>query len=1456
MIAAQKGSIYLTRPELVNGSGEVIARLDDLEATGLQLLRGAEQVFTLRGRNLVGRITRLPDGTFDVEDYFPARRAGAKPVPYDIRIDGCRVQFVDLTTGVPWTQNLTSKEVRVAGLGPDWVAGATAQVEAAGAIRTRVQYTAGEGLTISGSTESLELAGVLSHFLRTPEARTLGAVRTAVCRRLVAGGPFRIVLAKGKRPDITAHVEAQASGVQYGDYASESMGFSGAIGTEGLTGTMDLSDHGTHATFRGEVVWEGSPEAIGELEVYAPNADALPAWATRFIPKDAGFEDASFSGWVSARSANNYHASGVLSTAAARMARDRLDDVSLRIAADSDRTNIDVHHATYEGATLEGALTIGRHDRSIRGAATAESADLSRLARRFGANGLLGQAEASFLLSGSLDQPQMRFETHGRGTFALPHNHVVSLGDFEASGSLSPTGLDLRQASCDTPYGLVAAHGTIFKHGALDLHVIGRGIQLTEYDPDLNGRANFTARIGGIVGDPIAEGRVEASDLAYQSQLIPAVVADLTIDHSHVEVLDLEGARGTASLSGRGGLDLQTNTLHGTLAVNDIQLAEWLPDEVQGTVDIPRVEISGTISHPLASGEVQGDGILARGIEFDKLSGGLSLDGNMLAVRNLHAQVAGGTLLGSADYDVDERSGQTALSLAGVELKRLPVGGLIPGLDPGIAVTGAATVTANVSVARGNVLSASVGGALSDVVLDQTALGDGAFSVGMRNRVLTGSLNLKKGTQALTLKRMSFDQDGQRWGGDVQASDFPLDEVVRRALPYFNSLPPQGRADLVALNGSLSLTGHIESADQNPTITVSSLRVGHIRSNGQALGDISAQLGLANHRWDIANFTLAGGPAAISFHGSIDEQGETHIDATSDNTIDLSRLSNFDPSLAGLTGTAHIKLAADGPTDSPRVIASLFAEDLFAPAGSSVQIDDKHRFLSISLDNIVIDPRSKSASGITLKGSYSWSGFAGTIQGLVPFEYPFKVPDISPIQARITVDNQNLGALTTNWPIVDAKRTTGSLTGSVVIEGPPDNLVATGAARLTATTVALVHRDDVLKNVEATLTLAPGSLNFRVTAKPSAGGDVSVEGSAPLTDLGGLVRQLRGGHVNDLLDRPFSGRVVLSGARFREQIYAQSTLAGAVTSNLQIGGTARHPSIRGDLSLAAGDAVLNGLPSASTHRASPPINPTFDVSLTAEKPARLRSSTADIYLAGKGSLTGSLEDPKLNLNFTVDKGSVRLPAAVLRLDEGGTVDVDYGVRTPTSASAVVDLEGHTSVTAARFGDTDIERYDITIDMKGDLLQPNGLNLVASSEPPDLNQDRILAILGETDYLETLSTEGKQNSVVQAALLSAVPTLLDPWTSQLAQGLGFDYVTLDYNALEMASVTFGKTLGAGLSFEGSRQISEPLPGYASGYDFRLVYRPRQLGGKLQRVGFYAGADQLNPWKFGLEYSVRF
>jgi hypothetical protein len=240
-------------------------------------------------------------------------------------------------------------------------------------------------------------------------------------------------------------------------------------------------------------------------------------------------------------------------------------------------------------------------------------------------------------------------------------------------------------------------------------------------------------------------------------------------------------------------------------------------------------------------------------------------------------------------------------------------------------------------------------------------------------------------------------------------------------------------------------------------------------------------------------------------------------------------------------------------------------------------------------------------------------------------------------------------------------------------------------------------------------------------------------------------------------------------------------------------------------------------------------------------------------------LTGNLASPNLVSNLEVARGNVRLPNARITIEPGGTLVVTYraGTGGTTVSRVEVDLVGRTQITAQSFTGI-VERYDVTLTIRGDLLAENGLQLTAQSDPNDLSSDKILAILGQGEVFANRPGENfRADRQLQSALLGlALPYFAGSVTEQLASKLGLDYLNIEYNSFDQFSVTGAISLGRDFVLSGRRQISSPLPGEKLKYDVRLSYRPPFRSKALRRFTFSVGTDQDRPWKVSVEYGIRF
>jgi hypothetical protein len=350
---------------------------------------------------------------------------------------------------------------------------------------------------------------------------------------------------------------------------------------------------------------------------------------------------------------------------------------------------------------------------------------------------------------------------------------------------------------------------------------------------------------------------------------------------------------------------------------------------------------------------------------------------------------------------------------------------------------------------------------------------------------------------------------------------------------------------------------------------------------------------------------------------------------------------------------------------------------------------------------------------------------------------------------------------------------------------------------------------------------------------------------------------LAGGDLEKFLNNGVSGNLVANGFQM-SQGKGNKASSGSISGDLKLKGTIGEPVVTGDIVIESGNLTL---PQIEEKPASEPsfIDPKFDIKMRTVAPVTLRAAAGQFRLTGEGTLGGSLQSPYFNSTLTVRGGSIRLPNARIAVEDGGEIKISY--RSSSSglitSRADVNIEGQTQLTAERTSGG-VERYDIHLKIRGNLLEEKGVIITAESDPPDLSQGRIMALLGQGDFIRGLGlgnsniTEQFRNALIGVAL----PYLAGSFTDRLAQQLGLDYVNVEYNSFDHFSVTAAWAIGKNLILSGRRQLSSPIPGEGIRYDIRLTYRPSFGGSALRRVRFYIGTDQDRPWKIGVEYGIKF
>ncbi|MCE7899426.1 MAG: hypothetical protein DYH07_04985 [Armatimonadetes bacterium ATM1] len=268
------------------------------------------------------------------------------------------------------------------------------------------------------------------------------------------------------------------------------------------------------------------------------------------------------------------------------------------------------------------------------------------------------------------------------------------------------------------------------------------------------------------------------------------------------------------------------------------------------------------------------------------------------------------------------------------------------------------------------------------------------------------------------------------------------------------------------------------------------------------------------------------------------------------------------------------------------------------------------------------------------------------------------------------------------------------------------------------------------------------------------------------------------------------------------------------------------------------------------------IDPRFDLGLTLS-PAEISNGPLQAVVTGSGRLGGTLNDPRATMTFAVQGGEIELPTGRIRLEDGGTVHLRYtgtdAFATPSSME--VDLRAKTSFTALR--DYGLQRYVADLHITGDLLAEDALQIDATTDPPDLSRDEILAILGQRQLFEDLSgvVTGNFSEQIGDILRSVAPVFLNPLTRDIERTLGLDFISIDFTRAGAGVLTLAKGLGSGFFLEYQAPLLD-----RDAVDFvdkiQISYRPVTKNELLRRLGLALSYDRTGEWRFSLTYSRRF
>ena len=849
-----------------------------------------------------------------------------------------------------------------------------------------------------------------------------------------------------------------------------------------------------------------------------------------------------------------------------------------------------------------------------------------------------------------------------------------------------------------------------------------------------------------------------------------------------------------------------------------------------------------------------------------------------------------------------------------------------------LATKGSSSGSFEVGVSDGNFASLSGKGRVDDVVLNKATIGSGDWDVGYDGKAWSGNAFIGSLAEYFRVDGLSYSPATGDIAGEFLSYQLPLKELIVAAQPSLN-----WSQDLVTemqlVRGRLSTFAKVSGNTKSPTVEVPEFEISSIKLGGDGdgkvedIGTFSMKANFSNDVLSIQDGLLVGPKftkITLPFAGNVTlpsnfaiPDGTARLSGTIKNLTDLnydmtgsvygfpvSKFATFASSLSDVDvfiDQASFKLT--GNIREPLLSSHIKASAGLTPEGKKVKTGLLASRLKIETD-ISAKPATGEflgASNVTGKGTFQLNSIAGSLDfSLLTNSSITRFDDAAPFSFNAKIDGQrDVSELIKQAGGIVIGEGGAKLSGGIEVGNTLKAKSYKGGLELRADSIKSVsdvpmigksldtflkdlvisanfENDPVAGNVLRTK--ASSATNYsKLDPKASEFGYVRFDAKVPIDDFLNNRHQVGGLMATEIRDGSLAFSNLGMYQSFAQGSFAQGTISTANGKPLQITGDLSKPKISGSIFFDDVKTIIPTLLPTSGTSVRPLIEPEFDLNFFANKPMNIRSSLVSINAKGIGSMKGTLSELKADSVMTVESGELLLPGGKVKLTPDGTITLKYdGSSYNNQAQLIANLHGETTSTGLRNGLTP-ERYEISLDIKGDLLATEasdlvgnkkdrdglstsqGLTITATSQYGPLSQKDIYQLLGRTDILQSLLQSGVNSNtgreVKDLGFGYIVPGLFTGVAQEIMKSFKLDYVGIEYNAFEQASVSFVKNLGAGFFVQGRQQLLEPLPGKLAAYDYRLVYRPRRGLNSIRALSFSFGTDQLRPYKLAIEFNTK-
>ncbi|MBC8064932.1 MAG: hypothetical protein H7Y17_08890, partial [Chlorobia bacterium] len=1308
VLNTKNGDLKVIQPKVVNPQGLVLFYADRIDAVGLPLLSNETRRAVVHVKNAFATVQRKPDGALDLFDYLPKQEGPSGTFPFSVSIDRGQIKFVESTGKIRFVQNLSLTDFKVDGVGDRWLGSGQATLDKVGDLALSIQNQPDAGFWVRGQTDKLQLAELFRVFRQTREGLKTPELQRIETRSLIVRGPFEIFIPSKAGARLQTELVAEAKDFRYtSEIQADFAKFDGVVSADGVRGKLTASRPGTTAEFDGTAKWSEAFALDGNLKANVDQIASLPKALRDEIPKQVSVRGPiSFHGRLAFGESSGWRVNGAALAASVSGFDEVVTTPSVDLDYSKERFAIVAKSGTWRGSPIDGSVAVDNTGRGLSGTLRLANLDIGGLAKRFNVKGVTGKGKADVLLAGTVEKPVAFIRADSQGQYSWDPKARPNTGRFTLAATLKDNRIRFDQAYLVTPAGSIAANGTYdLGSDRLSLRAIGSGIDLDRVDPQFEGIGRFSASIGGTLSKPSYEGNAELFGFKIKDQPIPIITGKFKGDLRSVFASDLKVVKGASQAKGDVSLRFKDMALGGKFEALGVQLSDFLGDDYLATIDLPDARLSGTLSKPTFNANASAREIVILGSKIDTAKAVVSFQNNLLQVDGFEAMVGEGKVEGFLSYDVGKLLGQ-----ANFTAEKLALVNFIPP-NLGANLTAVLDGEAGITFDKNGFKLGSGEGQLTSVSVNETPIGGGDWKVSADGREVQGDVFFGGLTSSVDLTGLKYQMDTKQVAGNVWVRNLPVKDLYKILKPYVSSLDWETTSFVERLDGTLGISadlgGTVENINlANGSFTAELLPLGE-SEGAKPLGTIKAAFDRQGKKWDFKSLTWAGGPVGLDAKGSFTESGNISLEGEL-NGADLSYLSLYEPSLASLVGKVSSKFAVSGTSSNPNVVATIGSDSAEGIGFKNLDGTVQNVFNFESNGPIQISNWANGTGGLDGLLNLSYQGYTGTLQLNLPFRFPFDLVPGAPVGAELLLAERQIKDVEQLATVFDPAKSQGTVGGKVTVTGTKENLETVGRLGLQSATLFLLDGGQELKDVSAEVLFRPQVLEAIIKGTSAQGGDIAANALAKIPTLDDIIRQFREGSTEALVNSPLSGNIQAKELVGKFALGTDGRAEASVTTNLQLGGTLKEPTVKGDVELARSLIKMPSEFKESTPSKPLLIGPLFDVTIRTTTPAKFMSSTADIDMSGTGTIEGTLDALDVNALLRVQKGQLKLPTARVSIERGGTIRPSYSVSNGISSARLdVDLAGKTRVVTSRIGQG-AQRYDITLDVKGDLLEEGGL----------------------------------------------------------------------------------------------------------------------------------------------------